>query len=99
ARSYAAKLAQMFSEMGHTVTVLTLSEKRHYERDTRYAFRLVRIPRTNKLLNRVAFLLCALWFVPQCDIVYTLDWFAVGLPVSFAARFFGKPYIVRVGGD
>ena len=34
-----------------------------------------------------------------CDLIYTLDWFAAGLPVALAAKLRGKPYVVRVGGD
>ena len=97
--TYAPKLAAMLQTGGHKVTVLTFSEKSHYDSDKDYSFRLVRIVRGNKLLNRIRFFFVAFSYVRDCDLIYTLDWFAVGLPVALAAKLLGKPYVVRVGGD
>src|SRR3989344_5180064 len=97
--TYAPRLATKLTEAGYQVTVLTFSQKSHYDSDNEYSFGLVRIVRGNRILNRIRFFFAVLSHVHNCDLIYTLDWFAVGLPVALAAKLIGKPYAVRVGGD
>jgi glycosyltransferase involved in cell wall biosynthesis len=97
--TYAPELASRLAEAGHEVTVLTYSTLPSYDFDSKYKFKLVRIVRGGRILNRFRFFAAAWKHVRSCDLIYTLDWFAAGLPVMMAARMRGKKYIVRVGGD
>lgn len=98
--TYAPRLASGLAKAGWKVTVVSFSGKRTYPGDEKYPFRLVRVARgKGRLLNRLRLLLALLPHVWRSDLVYTLDWFAVGLPVSMLAKLFRAPYIVRVGGD
>lgn len=97
--TYAPRLASQFASAGDSVVVLAYSPVPSGDSDRKYPFRLVRIVRGQKLLNRIRFFFAAYREVKECDLVYTLDWFAAGLPVAFAAKLIGKPYVVRVGGD
>lgn len=97
--TYAPKIASALAQGGYTVTVVTFSPQAAYPGDSSYPFRLVRIVRGNRLLNRVRFFFACIAHIRRSDCVYMLDWFAAGLPASLVARIFGKPYVVRVGGD
>ncbi len=104
--TYAPALATKLVEAGHHVTVMTMSDKSRYEEDQKYKFSLVRIVRArstvlgvNRVMNRIRFFLAIASAARSSDLIYTLDWFAVGLPVAVAARIWQKPYVVRVGGD
>ncbi len=97
--TYAATLATKLSSAGHTVTAVTYSTQAHYDFDGHYPFRLVRIQRGNRIVNRLKFFFTTLRHAHNCDLIYSLDWFAAGLPVALAAKLLEKPYIVRVGGD
>ena len=97
--TYAATLGSKLTQSGVLVTVLTYSILRRYDFDAKYPFRLVRVVRGNRVLNRVRLFFEALRLMRDCDIVYTLDWFAAGLPVALVANMLRKKYIVRVGGD
>lgn len=97
--TYAPTLAQKLSERGHEVTVVTYAARGSYPADDRYSFKLIRVVRGNKLLNRVRFFFAVRAHIRASDCVYMLDWFAAGLPASVAARMAKKPYVVRVGGD
>src|SRR3989344_4703141 len=97
--TYAPRLARHFAAAGNSVAVITYSATLSKDSDKNYPFKLVRIVRGNRLLNRVRFFFAAYREAKKCDLIYTLDWFAAGLPVALAAKLLGKPYVVRVGGD
>lgn len=97
--TYAPQLAAGLIKAGHSVTVMTFSSQKTFETDSAYTFKLIRIVRKSRLLNRLIFLKALLECIKDYDLVYTLDWFAVGLPVLIATSIYSKPYIVRVGGD
>lgn len=97
--TYAPRLAAALTKLGDDVTVVTYSAASSAPGDLSYPFRLVRVRRGNKLLNRIRYFFAVLPHVRRADAVYLLDWFAAGLPASLAARLLRKPYIVRVGGD
>ena len=96
---YAPKIAGKLAGAGHQVSVLTYSSKSHYGFDAQYGFTLKRIVRGNKSLNRAKMFFAVLSQARSCDLVYTLDWFAAGLPAALASKLRGIPYVVRVGGD
>ena len=52
-----------------------------------------------RILSRLYFLLHTFNASEGFDLIYTLDWFAAGLPVALAAKIRGIPYVVRIGGD
>ena len=97
--TYTPKLATRLIEAGHEVTVITYSDQARFDFDTKYSFKLVRVVRGNRLFNRVKFLAAVMQYARACDLIYTLDWFAAGVPVLIAARLRRIKYIVRVGGD
>jgi glycosyltransferase involved in cell wall biosynthesis len=97
--TYAPAIAAKLHEAGWNVSVLAFSDSPQHDSGISYPFRLVRIVRGNRLLNRVRFFFAALREARDADLVYTLDWFAAGLPVALAAKILRKPYVVRVGGD
>ena len=97
--TYAPALASRLAQGGHEVTVLTYSSQASYDFDAKYQFKLVRIVRGGRVLNRIRFFFVALHYVRACELIYTLDWFAAGLPVALLAVIFRRPYVVRLGGD
>jgi glycosyltransferase involved in cell wall biosynthesis len=94
----AQELAGRLETAGHDVTVVTYSDKPFYDFDESYKFKLVRIVRSNKLVNYLKYFLKLVRLAPRHDFIYTLDWFSAGMPVLAASLFTGKKYIVRVGG-
>ncbi|MBI5004043.1 glycosyltransferase [Candidatus Kaiserbacteria bacterium] len=108
--TYTPQLAAKLVALGHKVTVITYSDREYFETDTAYHFKLVRVVRGNpashkattglgKILGRLKFFLAVYMAIHDSDVVYTLDWFAAGLPVAIAAWITNKPYVVRIGGD
>ena len=83
--TYAPELASRLIEAGHTVTVLTYSTLASYESDRNYYFKLVRVVRGGRILNRFKFFFAAWKLVPAFDVIYSLDWFAAGVPVALVA--------------
>jgi glycosyltransferase involved in cell wall biosynthesis len=94
--TYAPALADKFVESGNEVVVVTFA---NVEDKDAYAYRVVRVFRGNKILNRIRFFFALLREARGVDIIYTLDWFTAGLPLALAAKLLRKPYVVRVGGD
>ena len=97
--TYAPRLARQFVSAVNSVAVITVPATPSKDSDKDYPFKLVRIVRGNRILNRIRFFFAAYREAKKCDLIYTLDWFAAGLPVALAAKLLGKPYVVRVGGD
>jgi glycosyltransferase involved in cell wall biosynthesis len=95
----ALELAKRLSGSGHNITLVTYSDKKHFNFDNEFSFNLIRVVRKkNKILNYVAYFRAVLREIKKADIVYTLDWFSAGIPIFFASKFTGKKYMVRVGG-
>lgn len=83
-----------------SVTIVTFSSIPPDPEDSkRMNYKVVRVVRGNRVLNRIRFFFKVWEYVRESDCIYMLDWFAAGLPTALAARFLGKPYVVRVGGD
>jgi glycosyltransferase involved in cell wall biosynthesis len=94
------KIATRLVEDGHEVTVMTYSDKSAYDFDSKYPFKLVRIVRRgNRVLNYGAFFISVLRHLRGCDIAYSLDWLAAGLPLTLASYVWRVPVVIRVGGD
>lgn len=94
------KIAARLVADGHEVTVMTYSDKAAYDFDAKYPFKLVRIVRRgNRVLNYGAFFVAALRHLRGCDIAYSLDWLAAGLPLILASYVWRVPVVIRVGGD
>ncbi len=96
--AYAARLAHELQQLGNSVTVVTFSSAAD-ARDATRTYRVVRVSRGGKILNRIRFFFVSFKYIKESDCVYMLDWFAAGLPASLATRMAGKSYIVRIGGD
>jgi len=96
--TYTAELAKRLKTAGHTVAVITYSNKGVFSLDAEYQFPIMRIIRGNKIWNYIRYFFAVLAYAPHYDFIYSLDWFSAGIPVMWAAKFRGKKYIVRVGG-
>ncbi len=96
--AYASRLAHELQQLGNSVTVVTFSSAPD-ARDAARAYRIVRVSRGGKILNRIRFFFASFKYIKESDCVYMLDWFAAGLPAALAARMTGTSYIVRVGGE
>ncbi len=94
----AVELASRLQAAGHTVTVITYSDKPYYDFDAEYNFKLVRVVRSSKLANYAKYFFAVLRHTFKNDCIYSLDWFSAGMPVCAAAFVAGKKYAVRVGG-
>ena len=91
------KIAEKLVEEGYKVTVLAYGDDRSH---TQFSFRVKRISRNlPKLLQWVFYTIEAIHLSIFSDIVYAFDPTAAGMPACFAAKFLGKPFFIRVGGD
>ncbi len=95
----AAELPKRLQAAGHTVGVITYSDKAQYDFDTEYTFPLIRVVRTkSKFKNYKNYFFTVLKYGRKYDLIYSLDWFSAGVPVMLAAKVLFKKYVVRVGG-
>lgn len=97
--TFASRMAAMLFDTGRDVTVITYSDEERYDFDDSYKFRLVRVVRRGKVSNLWRYFRALMREAAEADLIYTLDWFAAGLPAALASRTLRKPYIARVGGD
>ncbi len=97
--TYAPRLAQKLAGHGDTVEIVAFSDRAHFEGDERYTFSVQRILRGGRVASRIRFLRALMRSARHADLIYSLDWYSVGILVMLAARWRGIPYIVRVGGD
>src|SRR3989338_10262907 len=94
--TYAQKIAQKLAENGHEVAVLTYSAKAVESTDSNSKWKIIRIARGNKILNRIRFLAAAYRLAPRNDLVYMLDWFVAGFPAALAWPARGAPPVLPV---
>ncbi len=92
-------LARRLVDFGHNVTVVTYTSHIVARTRAEYPFRVVRVERRGKIVNRIRFLFAVLREIRGCDLLYSLDWFAAGLPAYIASYWHRVPMIIRVGGD
>jgi glycosyltransferase involved in cell wall biosynthesis len=95
---YAANLGTKLIQAGHIVDLVTFSDVETFEGDTKHPFQIKRIVREDKLSNYAKMFWYLLRNVKKYDVVYSLDWFSLGVPLYFASLITGKKYSVRVGG-
>lgn len=91
-------LASELVNRGHRVKVITYADEGE-DADNSYDFEVIRIIRKGKLSNYFRYFLAVFKEVSSFDLVYSLDWFSAGVPVSLACRLKRKRYVVRLGGD
>jgi len=96
--TYTPRIATKLMEEGHEVKVITYSEKASYDFDKDYSFPLIRIVRRGKFSNYLSFFLSVFKEAKNCDLIYSLDWLAAGLPVLLVSRLRNKRYVIRIGG-
>lgn len=96
--TYTARLAEKLVILGHTVKVITYSDKSRFDFDGGYSFELVRVVRHGKASNYLRFFWVIFNNIRNFDAVYSLDWVTAGLPLYIAAILTGKKYGIRVGG-
>ena len=96
--TYAPQIAQERISKGVDVEVLTFSDKAHYDFDLDYGFKVTRVVRGNKISNYVRMFFILLQHIGRYDFVYSLDWLAIGLPLSLASTLRRKKYYLRIGG-
>lgn len=81
--TYARMIETELPSQGIEVTVIPYHVVRH-------------IP---KVFRHLAYFLRLRTAVRGCDLVYALDPISVGLPALLASRLYGKPFLLRLGGD
>lgn len=96
--TYTVRLGKKLAALGHTVKVITYSDKPSFNFDSEYPFELVRVVRRGKISNYTRFFFTLLKNLRHFDVIYSLDWVAAGLPLRLAATLTGKKYGIRVGG-
>lgn len=97
--TYTVGLASRLAAAGHRVTVVTYSNVPRCSSDDALPFKLVRVVRKDHYTDRIRFFRALRRNISGAQLVYSLDWFAAGVPVALASRLARVPYIVRVGGD
>ncbi|MEA1929472.1 MAG: glycosyltransferase family 4 protein [Patescibacteria group bacterium] len=91
------KIAERFSAEGLQPLVLCYGDD---QAGADFPFEVIRISRkSNKILQWAFYLWRALVLARRVDLIYAFDPTAAGLPARFAAKFFNKPFVIRVGGD
>src|SRR5436309_2301876 len=80
---YAKNLERVFTDLGHSVTVLTFGLEDNLPTGVRHLFFFF------KILPKVF----------SADIICALDTFSVGLPAVLASQISGKKCVIRTGGD
>ncbi len=95
---YAANLATKLIQAGHIVDLITYSDLETYEGDLKYPFHVTRVLRQGKLSNYARMFWLLFRNIKKYNVVYSLDWFSVGVPLYLASYLKRKRYIVRVGG-
>ncbi len=80
---YARELSEALRTKGHVVEVGTFGSLKKLPTGLRHFFLFFRLAR----------------FVQRADIVIALDTFSAALPAFFASKMFGKPFVMRTGGD
>src|SRR3989344_22301 len=91
------KIAEKLSEEDFDVQVIAYG----YDPScTKFDFKVTRISRClPKILQWLFYFVLVLWHTPTSKIVYAFDPTAAGVSARVAAFVFGKPFIIRVGGD
>ena len=98
--TYTPKIAEKLAGAGWDVTVATYSNKKKFDFDADYPFKLVRVLRSgSKLKNYWDFFRTIMRESRRVDLIYSLDSLAAGLPVTIVALIRRIPVVVRVGGD
>lgn len=97
--TYVPNIAKEFLDLGHSVKVLTYSDKSHYPEDKNLPYEIVRIKRSYKVLNYWRYYQAIKKMSKGYDLIYAFDHFSAGIPAARFSQKTGMPLIIRVGGD
>lgn len=97
--THSKKLAEILSDNGYNVCVITYSNKKNYEFDNDLKYKLIRVLRTNKIFNYINYFIALFRNIRNYDFVYAFDYFSIGLPSFLICKLFRKKIIIRIGGD
>lgn len=91
------KIAERLKGEGFDPIVLAYGED---PENKDFGFKIKRISRkNNKIIQWFLYFFNALYLAYSSKIVYAFDPTAAGLPACIAAGIFGKPFLIRIGGD
>lgn len=94
--THVRKIAEHFSSLGWQVTVVAFGD----HKSTSEAYKVIRISRKyGKLISWKLYALAVAWESLRSDVIYAFDLTTAGIPSAFFAKFFRKPFILRIGGD
>lgn len=95
--THVRKIAEHFSGLGWTVTVVAFGD---YKGEESGNYKVVRINRRRgKLLSWIFYAFAILRESLRHDVIYAFDLTTAGIPSALYARLFGKPFLLRIGGD
>ena len=97
--TYVQNLAKVLVKQGHQAMVITYSDKSHYTGDSALDYKLIRVKRTNKVLNYINFFKVVNKSIKNFDIIYCFDHFSAGIPSVLVSKLSKKKIVIRVGGD
>lgn len=80
---YAKNLGEEFKKMGHSVRILSFGGFLKYPSVIRHLFYLFTLAKRAR----------------RADIIFSLDYFSVGLPAAIVSRVFRVPLVLRMEGD
>ncbi len=97
--TFAFELGKRLAATGHDITLVTYSNEATYPSDAELGFPIIRVVRgVSKLSNYFRYFKVVYKEVKKNSIIYSLDWFSVGVPLALACKFVHKKYLLRVGG-
>ena len=95
--TYAREFSKRATKLGHEVRVITLTDS---EAETLERVWIKGLKRSrNKLARQSSLLLNIVRAARGCDVIYAQNPAAIGLPSVLAAKFLGKPVVVKYVGD
>ncbi|MDD3284445.1 MAG: glycosyltransferase family 4 protein [Patescibacteria group bacterium] len=97
--TYSKELAKILKDQWYDVCILTYSNINISESDKDLKYKLIRIKRTNKLLNYIKYFIALCKNINNYDVVYAFDYFSAGIPSLIVSKLFGKKIMIRIGGD
>jgi len=97
--TYAKRIGEEFTQLGHDVLVMSFSNIQTHEDDTSYPFRVLRVVRKGVLSNYLRYFKALFKEAKECDVIYAFDHMSAGIPATLVSILREKKICIRIGGD